>query len=83
MNRAAILALALISIATPAAAEQCVVIHQEGMVRNATPAELDRGIEVPCYLTDDDAVRWYFRKLHEREDEFCPRCCCNSGWEKK
>ena len=68
MNRAAILALALISIATPAAAEQCVVIHQEGMVRNATPAEL-RSREhrrVPCYLTDDDAVRWYFRKLHER-----------------
>jgi hypothetical protein len=63
--------------------EECVVIHQVGMVRNPTPAELAQGITVPCNLTDDDAVRWYFRKLHEREDEFCPRCCCNSGWEKK
>ena len=87
----AILAAALISLAAPAMADyttqrsiqECVVIHQVGMVRNATPAEVARGIEVPCYLNDDDAVRYYFRKLHEREEEFCQRCCCAVGWEKR
>ena len=91
MTRSAILALGLISIAAPAMADrttqrpiqECVVIHQVGMVRNATPAEMAGGIEVPCYLNDDDAVRYYFRKLHEREEEFCQRCCCAVGWEKR
>ena len=91
MIRIAILALALISIAAPAMAdhttqrpiEECVVIHQVGVVRNATPAEVASGIEVSCSLNDDDAVRYYFRKLHEREEEFCPRCCCTAGWEKR
>lgn len=77
--------LALISIATPAMADQtCVVIHQVGMIRNATSAEIAQGIEVPCYLTDDDAVRWYFRKLHAREDEFCLRCFPNDRpWSRR
>jgi hypothetical protein len=91
VSRTAIFALGLILITAPAMAdyttqrpiEECVVIHQVGMVRNATPAELVRGIEVPCYLNDDDAVRYYFRKLHEREEEFCQRCCCAVGWEKR
>jgi hypothetical protein len=63
--------------------QECVVIHQVGMVHNATPADLAQGMTVPCNLNDDDAVRYYFRKLHEREDEFCPRCCCGPGWEKR
>ena len=91
MRYAAILALALILIAAPAMADhptqrsiqECVVIHQVGMVRNATPAEVAQGIEVPCSFNDDDAVRYYFRKLHEREEEFCPNCCCRAGWEKR
>jgi hypothetical protein len=77
------LIFAAVLLATPASAQQCVVIHQVGMRRNATPAEVAQGIEVPCYLNDDDAVRWYFRKLREREEEFCPRCCCDAGWEKR
>jgi hypothetical protein len=91
MRYPAILAIALISIAAPAMAdhttqrpiEECVVIHQVGMVHNATPAEVAHGIEVPCNFTDDDAVRFYFRKLREPEEEFCPHCCCRAGWEKR
>jgi len=91
MTRAAILAIALILTAAPAMAdrttqrpiEECVVIHQVGMVHNATPADLAQGMTVPCNLTDDNAVRYYFRKLHEREEEFCQRCCCAVGWEER
>lgn len=91
MRYLAILAIALILIASPAMADrttqrpiqECVVIRQVGMVRNATQAEIARGIEVPCYLNDDAAVRYYFRKLHEREEEFCQRCCCAVGWEER
>jgi hypothetical protein len=86
-----VLAIALISITAPAMAdhtaqrpiEECVVLHQVGMVHNATPADIAHGMTVSCNQTDDDAVRYYFRKLREQEEQFCPRCCCGLGWEKQ
>jgi hypothetical protein len=91
MTRTAIIAIPLILIAAPAMAdhttqrpiEECVVIHQVGPIWNATPAEVAEGISFPCNLDYNDALRYYFSKLNEREEEFCPRCCCNSGWEKQ
>jgi hypothetical protein len=91
MMRAAILAIALILIAAPTMADrttqrpiqECVVIHQEGPIWNATPEEVSRGVSFPCDLNYNDALRYYTREINRREVEECPRCCCAAGWEKR
>lgn len=37
----------------------CVIIHQTGVVRNATPDEAARGMIVDCELTDINALNFY------------------------
>ena len=39
----------------------CVVIHQEGFVRNPTPDQLARGMPIPCDEKTDDitALNYY------------------------
>jgi hypothetical protein len=91
MTRTAIIAIALISIAAPAMAdrttqrpiEECVVIRQEGPIWNATPEQVARGVSFPCEHGYNQALRDYTTEIRRQEDEFCPRCCCNSGWEKR
>ena len=67
MRYAAILALALVSLAAPAMADQkvCAVVHQVGVTRDLSAADLTKQYgnywtEVPCYLSDDKAM-WCVR----------------------